>query len=316
MSLRRRMADTARSTEDTRRPRRLMRRKPLRFRPRLPLAALRDVMEERPLGGRLRAVRRIVSALIWTLLCMPIQAVLLLLPGRGKSAFPRLYWRILCWLIGLRLQVVGQPAPGGRVLFVSNHSSWLDIPALGGVLDARFISKAEVGEWPLIGWVARLGRTVFVSRSRARTGEEAGEIAARLSAGESLILFPEGTTSDGARVLPFRSAFFAVAGAARLVQPVTIVYDRMGGLPACRRDRPIFAWYGDMGTASHAWRLLRRAGTRCTIVLHEPFPPEAIPNRKLMAQEVGRIVALSAAALRQSRPAQPLPPPVRPMRDA
>ena len=84
---------------------------------------------------------------------------------------------------------------------------------------------------------------------------------------------------------------------------MTVVYDRMGFLPACRRDRPLFAWYGDMETASHAWRLLRRTGTRATVVLHEEFAPAALPNRKHMASETGRIVAMSAAALRQNRPA-------------
>jgi len=303
------MTITARSPEDTSRPKRLARKKPLRFRPRIPGRAFRDVMEDRPLGGRFRAVRRIACALSWTLPCMLIQALLLLLPGPAKARFPMIYFRTVCWLIGMRLQVVGKPAEG-RVLYVANHTSWLDIPVLGAVLDTRFISKAEVGQWPLVGWVAKLGRTVFVSRARSGTAGEAKDMSARLHGDESLVLFPEGTTSDGTRVLPFRSSFFAVAPAAHLVQPVTVVYDRMGGLPACRRDRPLFAWYGDMQTGSHAWRLLRRTGTRCTVVLHEPFPPDAIPNRKAMAAEVGRLVAISAAQLRQNRPAQPLPAPV------
>ena len=84
-----------------------------------------------------------------------------------------------------------------------------------------------------------------------------------------------------------------------------------GGLPAGRRDRPITAWYGDMETASHAWALLRRSGTRATVVLHEAFAPADLPNRKTMAVEVGRVVSMSAAALRQNRPALPLAAPVR-----
>ena len=304
------MTMTARTAADNAKPRRLARKKPLRFKPRMPGAMWRDVMEERPLGGRARAVRRLVSVVVWTLLCLPVQAVLVLLPGAAKNNFARVYHRTLCWLIGLRLQVVGRPA-AGATLFVSNHSSWLDVLVLGAALDARFVSKAEVATWPLIGWVAKLGRCVFVSRDRRRTGDEADAMAARLGAGEGLILFPEGTTSDGTRVLPFRSSFFSVASHAAQVQPVTVVYDRMGFLPACRRDRPLFAWYGDMETASHAWRLLRRTGTRATMVLHEPFAPAALPNRKHMATEVGRIVAMSAAALRQNRPAVALRAPAQ-----
>ncbi len=281
--------------------RRLRRGRPLQFHPRLGTAAWNDVMGERPVGGRLRAIRRILGILVFTLLCMPVQAVLLLLPGRAKALFPRFYHRGLCWLIGLRLRVIGRPAGTERVLYVSNHSSWLDILVLGATLEARFVSKSEVGAWPLIGWVARLGRTVFVSRSRGRTGSEAQEMRARMEGGESLILFPEGTTSDGTRVLPFRPSFFAVAGAAAQVQPVTLVYDRLGGLPVGRRDRPVFAWYGDMDTASHAWRLLRRSGARVTLVLHEPFAPGDLPDRKAMAAQVGRAVSDTAALLRQNR---------------
>lgn len=314
------MEAVARAPIDTAQPRQLKRRKPLRFRAALPGATFGDIFNERPLGGRLRAVRRIAMVLLWTILAIPIQAVLLPLPGRGKVWFARVYHATLCRLIGLRVQVVGQPAGGGQgsgsgagkagpVLFLSNHSSWLDVLVLGGVLEACFVSKAEIATWPLIRTVARLGRTVFVSRARGATGREAGEMRARLVAGDSLILFPEGTSNDGARVLPFRSAFLATADAAAQVQPVSLVYDRLGGLPACRRDRPLFAWYGDMDIASHFWRLARRSGARATVLLHEPFSPSALPDRKALAAEAGRIVSAGAAVLRQNRPAVPLPGP-------
>ena len=279
----------------------MKRGRPLRFQPRLPGPLWNNVLGDRALGGRVRAVRRLASVLIFTVLCIPIQAVLIQLPGEAKNAFARFYHRSLCWLIGLKLRIIGTPTPEGRTLYVSNHTSWLDVLVLGATLNARFVSKAEVGEWPLIGWVAKLGRSVFVSRNRGRTGSEAQELRTRLEAGDSLILFPEGTTSDGARVLPFRSSFFSVAGAAARIQPVTVVYDRLGGLPVGRRDRPLFAWYGDMETGSHAWRLLRRTGTRVTMVLHTEFPPETMPDRKALAVQVGRTVTDAAARLRQNR---------------
>ena len=175
------MTMTARAAADNAKPRRLARKKPLRFKPRMPGAMWRDVMEERPLGGRVRAVRRLATIILWTLLCIPVQGLLVLLPGPAKNSFARVYHRTLCWLIGLRLQVVGRAAPGAT-LFVSNHSSWLDVLVLGAVLDARFVSKAEVAGWPLIGWVARLGRCVFVSRNRTphrRRGGCDGRPAAR-----------------------------------------------------------------------------------------------------------------------------------------
>jgi 1-acyl-sn-glycerol-3-phosphate acyltransferase len=248
-------------------------------------------------------------ALLWTLCAVPVQAVLVLLPGRGKVVWARFYHATLCRLIGLKVQVVGEASRDRPVLFLSNHSSWLDILVLGGVLEGCFVAKSEVGRWPLIGTIALLGRTVFVSRTRGGTGREADAMRARLAAGDSLILFPEGTSSDGTRVLPFRSAFLATAGAARRIQPVSLVYDRLGGLPACRRDRPVFAWYGDMNIGSHFWRLARRSGARATVLLHEPFAPDTLPDRKTLAAEAERIVSAGAAVLRQNRPPVPLPAP-------
>lgn len=300
------MEAVAHSPEEALRPRHLGRAKPLRFRPWLPGSVWGDVMEPRPMGGRLRAIRRIAGAVLWTLIAVPIQSVLVRLPGRAKVSFARTYHAMLCRLIGLEVQVVGQPSRGPSVLFVSNHSSWLDILVLGAVIEAAFVSKSEVGQWPLAGTVARLGRTVFVSRKRNSTGKEASEIQARLAAGDSIILFPEGTSNDGTRVLPFRSSFLSVAQDAKQVQPVSLVYDRLGGLPACRRDRPFFAWYGDMDLASHFWRIARRSGARATVLLHEPADPAAFPDRKALTAAASDVVAEGAATLRQNRPAQPI----------
>ncbi|MFN6955780.1 MAG: lysophospholipid acyltransferase family protein [Acetobacteraceae bacterium] len=308
------MEVVARAPEEALKPRRLRRASPLNFQPWIPGAAWADVMEPRPMGGRLRAIRRIVLAVLWTLVAIPIQAVLIRLPGRASIVFGRQYHAVLCRLIGLKVQVVGTPSRGPSVLFVSNHSSWLDILVLGSVLEAAFVSKAEVGQWPVVGLVARLGRTVFVSRKRSGTGKEAEEIQERLAAGDSIILFPEGTSNDGTRVLPFRSSFLAVASAAREVQPVSLVYDRLGGLPACRRDRPLFAWYGDMDIATHFWRIARRSGARATVLLHQPADPAAFPDRKALTAAASEVVAEGAALLRQNRPAQPLA--LRPPRPA
>ena len=267
---------------------------------------------------RVRAVRRGLLILLWTLLAMPVQMLLLPLPGPAKMRFARLYWSWFCRLLGVRVRVIGprlrKAAREGRpIVYVCNHSSWVDVPALGGRLNACFIAKEEVARWPLIAWVARLGRTVFVRRQRASTGRERDEMRARLGAGDSLFLFPEGTTSDGSRVLPFRSAFFSIAelpatsdGRPPLVQPVSVVYDRLGYLPAGRATRPLFAWYGDMDIGSHFWRLAQHRGLRATVLLHPPLDPVAFPNRKALAQAAWTAVAAGAATLRQNRPARPV----------
>jgi 1-acyl-sn-glycerol-3-phosphate acyltransferase len=254
----------------------------------------------------LRAGRRGVMAVLWTVLCAVVQAVLLLLPGRGKVWFARFYWAVFARIIGLQVRVIGVKPAGGagrRVIYAANHCSWLDIPVLGGRLEACFVSKDEVARWPGVSLIARLGRTVFVSRKRRATGRERDDMKGRLAAGDDLLLFPEGTSSDGARVLPFRSAFFSVAEGEDppLIQPVSVVYDRLGGLPTRRSTRAVFAWYGDMNLGSHFWRLAQCRGMRVTILLHPPLDPAVIPNRKLLAQRAWAAVAGGAAAMRQNR---------------
>jgi 1-acyl-sn-glycerol-3-phosphate acyltransferase len=264
---------------------------------------------------RLRAVWRSLAVVLWTLPAIPIQGVLLLAPAwgglsRGKVVFARIYWATLCRLLGLRVRLIGRPAASLRpVVYVSNHSSWLDVPVLGGQLEACFIAKAEVERWPVVRTVARLGRTLFVSRRTSSTARERDAIRARLDGGDDLILFPEGTTSDGSRVLPFRSAFFAVAeGAAPpLIQPVSVVYDRLAGLPIGRASRPLFAWYGDMDIASHFWRLAQHGGLRVTVLLHAPIDPALFADRKALSAAVWSTVADGAATLRQNRPVRALP---------
>ena len=163
----------------------------------------------------------------------------------------------------------------------------------------------------MISTIAKLGRSVFVSRSRGSTGRERNDMTERLAAGDNLLLFPEGTTSDGARVLPFRSAFFAITeGEHRpIVQPVSIVYDRLGGLPTGRANRPLFSWYGDMDIASHFWQIGQHRGMRCTVLLHAPLDPAHFANRKELANTVWKACADGAATLRQNRPARPILPP-------
>jgi lyso-ornithine lipid O-acyltransferase len=262
---------------------------------------------------RLRVIRRLLALLLWTLPAMLIQALCLVLPGRPKIAFARFYWAVFTRLLGLRVRVIGASASGATarpVVFVSNHSSWVDVPVIGGVLDGCFVAKGEVAGWPVVNLLAWLGRSVFVSRQRGATVRELDQMRARLKAGDNLILFPEGTSSDGSRVLPFRSSFFAMAEFGDrpppLIQPVSVVYDRLGGLPTGRASRPVFAWYGDMDLASHFWRLGQHSGLRATVLLHAPLDPARFPDRKALSQAAWRSVADGAATLRQNRPARPL----------
>ena len=271
---------------------------------------------QRKLVRRVRAITRMALVSVWTLIALPIQALLMLLPHQISRGFSQIYWRVLSRLIGLDVRVIGALAHrtenGRPVVFVSNHSSWLDILVLGGRLPAHFIAKEEVGRWPVVRTIARLGRTLYVRRTRSSTGRERDDMVERLADGDNLILFPEGTTSDGSRVMPFRSAFLSIAELpvtpdkrTPIIQPVSVVYDRLSGLPLGRAARPIFAWYGDMDLASHFWRLTQHERFRASVLLHQPVDPERFASRKELTAACWKIVADGASTLRQNRPVVP-----------
>ena len=271
---------------------------------------------KRRIWGHLLAARRVGIVLLLTPAAAIVQLMLLLLPGRAKVEFARFYWAAVARLIGLHVRMIGAPIGrvGGRpVIFVGNHSSWLDIPAAGATLRACFVSKDDVAGWPIVGTVARLGRTVFVSRNRQAIARERLVMKARLAAGDDLILFPEGTSSDGSRVLPFHSSFFAAAfpdrdqladAASRpIIQPFSVVYDRLASLPVGRASRTVFAWYGDMDLAPHVWSLCQWRGKRVTLLFHDPLDPAHFADRKALSLATWAAVAAGAGALRQNRPA-------------
>ncbi len=159
-----------------------------------------------------RAVRILFGFFALTVPLMPVQAVLLRLSPKYARTFPHWYHRQVCRLLGIRFKIDGEVAPDRPVLIVSNHVSWLDIPVISAVAPVSFVAKKEVGGWPFVSSLARLQRTVFVDRQRrTAAAASANEIADRLASGDKLVLFAEGTSSDGNRLLPFKTSLFAAA---------------------------------------------------------------------------------------------------------
>lgn len=200
---------------------------------------------------------------------------------------------------GIRTIVSGQPVHGGT-LFVSNHISWADIPVYGGALGVAFVAKAEVGSWPLIGRMAARVGTIFVARERrGETGAQAEAIRDRLRAGGDVMLFAEGTTSDGLGVLPFRSSLFAAADAAARVQPVAIAWQAADGAPLSAERLRQVAWIGDDPLLPSV-NAVARERTRALLTLLEPLAPAA--DRKALAQAAhGAVAAAYAAATAPNR---------------
>ena len=254
------------------------------------------------MGSAVRAGLRLGCYLAWTVLLLPIQMAALALNLRLARRLPVFYHRICLRLIGLHLVVRGNIASPPPVLFVSNHTSYLDITVLSALVPVSFVAKHEVADWPLFGILAKLQRTVFVDRA-ARRGvhKQKSDIAARLSNGDNLVLFPEGTSDDGARVLPFKSALFSAAeehldGRLPVVQPVSIAYTRLDGMPLGRALRPFFAWYGDMVMFPHLWRVLGLGVGTVEIEFHAPVTAEQFPSRRALADHCRQVIADGIAA--------------------
>jgi 1-acyl-sn-glycerol-3-phosphate acyltransferase len=240
-------------------------------------------------GSRLLGVVRVILFLSLTFAMIPLQMAVLALNPRLFSIIPRWYHTRGCRLLGLDLIVRGTPSRAHPTLFVSNHSSYFDIAILGSLIDCSFIAKADMITWPLFGTLARLQRSVFIDRKPANVGEHANEIAQRLAAGDSLVLFAEGTTSDGNRVLPFKSSLFSVAEQAPpernlTVQPVSIIATRLDGMPLGRSLRPLYAWYGDQPLMPHAWNAMKAGRLTVEIEFHEPFSAVGMNRKQICAR--------------------------------
>ena len=238
-----------------------------------------------PFGSPLRAMTRLLAYLGLTLVLLPVQAYALRFSPRLSLTLPLWHHHRCCRLLGIHVVRRGRMSRQRPTLFVSNHVSYLDIIVLGSLIPGSFIAKAEIKSWPLFGWLARLQRSVFVERRAARTAAHRDEIRARLGQGDRLVLFPEGTSGDGNRVLPYKSALLSAAegepGDKPLaVQPITIAYTKLDGMPLGRHLRPFYAWYGDMELMPHIWQLAGMGRITVEVRFHRPVSSADFASRK------------------------------------
>jgi 1-acyl-sn-glycerol-3-phosphate acyltransferase len=270
------------------------------------------------MGSPFRSLARLALYLGWTVICIPIQAVSLALHLRFATRWPVIYHRVCTHVLGIEILVKGARSAAKSTLFLANHSSYADIMVLGSLIPGSFVAKAEVAGWPLFGLLAKLQRTVFVDRRARLVAGQRDEMLKRLGKGDNLILFPEGTSSDGNRILPFKSALLSVAelevdGAPIPVQPVSVAYTHLDGIPMGRHFRPFYAWYGDMDMASHIWQMAGLGLARVTVEFHPVVTLASVGSRKTLAREAQRAVAgglaTALAGRPQEAPVTALPPP-------
>jgi lyso-ornithine lipid O-acyltransferase len=245
----------------------------------------------------MRLILRAAAMAAGLLACIPLHYLWRL--AGARSPWPRLCLGWIGRCAGLRVRAEGRPLRD-RVLFVSNHVTWLDIMAIGGATGAIFVSRDDVERWPVVGWIAGLNDTIYVARhARREVHGQADRLRRALAEGRAVALFPEGTTEGGHEVLPFRASLFAslFPPLERVkVQPIAIDYGAVAEQ---------IAWVGQEEAGANAKRVLSRRG-RIPVVLRflEPVDPHAAGDRKTLAAQTRAQVV---EALGASEPAaQPL----------
>ena len=268
----------------------------------------------------IRVILIALAFLALTLVLLPLQLIGIAFDLRLQRTIPHLYHRILCALIGVRIREVGARSRASPALILSNHVSWLDICVISALTPVVFVAKSEVAGWPVFGWLARLQRTIFINRqARHQTGAATREIAGRLLGGDAVVLFAEGTSSDGIRVLPFRSSLVGAVHHALgnsthhtqiTVQPMSLAYVGFGGVPMGRGLRERVAWYGDADLMPHLLHVLSSGAVDVTVSWGEAVAYEMSADRKAIARDAEKSVRrMTAAALRGAPAARATPAP-------
>lgn len=255
-----------------------------------------------------RALALSTALVLMTLPCIAIQCLLSGLRLEAARRFPMIYHRMFLRIMGVRVHLRGAIEKGGPLLLVANHASWLDIPVISSRTPLSFVAKKEVERWPVFGLFARLQRSIFVDRASRRSAHRAhSELAQRLIDGETVVLFAEGTSSDGNRILPFKSALVGAALQAMRdshldsvqVCPLAVTYTHIHGLPIGRVLRTRYAWYGDMELLPHMWEVLRNGPVDVSVSIGPVQNLSQFSDRKALSRALeGEVRSMFTAELR------------------
>ena len=245
------------------------------------------------------------------LVVLPLQALILALRLPFWTVVPPLFHKMACLFLGLRVTVIGAPATGRPTLLTANHISWTDIVAIGSVTPVAFVAKSEVGKWPVVSALARLQKTIYVDRTRrAGTGRTAEAMGKHMANGSPVVLFAEGQSDIGTHVLPFRSALVGAAqhameaaGATEVnIQPLTVAYTRLEGLPIRRNERSLVAWIKSKSIKQNIVEILSGPRKDVTVAFGTPQVLAHGADRKMVTKAAEREVRAMLVALNRDLP--------------
>jgi lyso-ornithine lipid O-acyltransferase len=243
--------------------------------------------------GTIRLLFVLILFLALTIPLLPLQIIATKFERFWYKSLPHFWQKCMCRVLGFHVTVNGKLAENRPLMLVSNHVSWSDILVLGAQCELSFISKNEVKNWPMFGTFAKLQRTIFIDRDKKhKAGDQSRVIGSRLKSGDVLVLFAEGTTSDGNRILPIKSSLFGAAKFALVgdnpsdrvyIQPVSIAYTRRHGMPLGRYHRPVAAWPGNVGIVAHLKGIIAAGSIGVEVTFGDPLIYELHTDRKQLA---------------------------------
>lgn len=243
-------------------------------------------------SSRLRGIIKcMLFVLVTGTMFIPVMISWALGLDKLRARFVQLFFIIIGHVSGLRITVEGTISKARPMMIVANHSSYLDIFALGSIVPVSFTPKLEIRSWPLIGFFCVIADCVFIERRPADMQRAQAEMAARLNKGKVLALFPEGTTGDGLHVMPFKSGFLSLVEAHKLpLQPATIAYTHIADMPLNTENRDCVAWIGDADFVTHYWRLLKFPSVKVHVTFYDEQHIENYEDRKAIAKACENII--------------------------
>lgn len=239
------------------------------------------------------------------LILSPFQAIWIISRLPGNQILIGVFSSIACRVFGIKVKLQGVVCAHKPVLFVSNHSSYWDMFIFRTLAHGRFVAKADMLRWPVLGWLTRLFHPIYVNRRRAHISAHKNHLQTALDRGENVILFPEGTSNDAVRVLPFKTALFAVAAQKDsqhecMVQPVSISYIALDGIRMEKWLKPCYAWYGDMDLIPHLWRMAGLGKLSVEVYFHKAVTLSEFGDRKKLAAYCQDVIARRVALVASS----------------
>ena len=200
----------------------------------------------------------------------PIQYILVKVKLSYRIYIPIIFHRILLKILGIKVKVIGKKTSLRPLILAGNHTSYIDIIILGSIMPICFIAKQEIKSWFLFGFLAKMQNTIFIKRKNFKTLENIKNINKGLDFESAVVLFPEGTTNSGKKILNFKSSFFNLFESNNTLglQNFSLCYTHVNSMPIDNRTRPQVSWYGDMNIVTHLLNFLKLSSVNATVVLH------------------------------------------------